>query len=488
MPDSTNPDLYTAASPPHSNWDLITRTGMNSANDETFTVSDLRPANEFDANCRAKMKTMQFLYYMQSDGESDWSVANDEGYATAFNTTSNNCPTIAQDAIEAQMPLMPYYRESLRLAGLHTLTAKEIFRVPYALGKYRARTHFASSVALGDYAVDLHGCVEQNTDHDDLDFGDTLCDLPPLASPPPAAQDPCYGVADNSCHKCRFGYFVGGPFQVPFESFVPETVDGLLAGDKNISVSRLAGGAVRLQPSTMMVGQASGAIAALSARHGVAPRAIPPVLVQDALLHVSAGASTQKPASVSIYQYDDVPRSNAHWAGVQMVSAHEILVGNGVDTFSVNVITDRAVAAVGIAGLAQLPLLACANTFADVPTTHYACRQIEAVARAGYTGGCGGGNYCPNSPHTRQEEAVFLVLATGQQGSGYSPTPHFTDVPSSNSFFKWIQIAYEKGYLNPCVGSTTFCPTQAGTRGDYADDLARTMVAVARTEVPPAVP
>jgi hypothetical protein len=486
MPDSTNPDLYSAAAPPRTNWDRITRTGMNSANDEPFFVSDLRPQNEFAANCRAKLKTMQFLYYMQSDGQTDWSVANDEGYATPFNTSANNCPTIAQDPIEAQMPLMPYYRESLRLAGLHTLTAKEIYRVPYAPGKYRARTHFPSSVALGDYAVDLHGCVEQNTERNDLDFGDTLCDLPPQVPLPPDDYNPCFGVADSSCHKCRFGYFVGGPFQVPFESFVPETVDGLLAGDKNISVSRLAGGAVRLQPSTTAVGQAAGAIAALSARHGVASRAVPPVLVQDALLHVAPGSSGQKPASVSIYQYNDVPRSNAHWAGVQIVSAHEILVGNGVDTFSVNVPVDRAVAAVGTAGFAQLPLLPCTGTFfTDVPTTHYACKQIEAIARAGYTSGCGGGNYCPGNAHTRQEQAVFLVLAAQEQGVPYSSSPHFADVPKSHPFFKWIQLAYERGLMSGYQGTSLFAPTTAATRGEYADDLAGSLVSEGLRQVAP---
>ena len=66
MPDSTNPDLYDA-DPPPLNWERITRTGVNFANDVDFTVGDLQPANQKAANCRAKMRTVQFLHYMQGE-------------------------------------------------------------------------------------------------------------------------------------------------------------------------------------------------------------------------------------------------------------------------------------------------------------------------------------------------------------------------------------------------------------------------------------
>ena len=52
-------------------------------------------------------------------------------------------------------------------------------------------------------------------------------------------------------------------------------------------------------------------------------------------------------------------------------------------------------------------------TFNDVPTGHWAFRFIEALADSGITGGCGGGDYCPDSPITRGEMAVFLSAALG---------------------------------------------------------------------------
>lgn len=52
-------------------------------------------------------------------------------------------------------------------------------------------------------------------------------------------------------------------------------------------------------------------------------------------------------------------------------------------------------------------------TFTDVPSTHPFFRFVEALAAAGITGGCGGGNYCPEAALTRGEMAVFLSSALG---------------------------------------------------------------------------
>lgn len=76
----------------------------------------------------------------------------------------------------------------------------------------------------------------------------------------------------------------GEPFQVPLEVFVPERIDGFVPAEKNISQSRLANGATRLQPITMLTGQAAGTIVALSVKQGIQPRALNPIQVQQSLL------------------------------------------------------------------------------------------------------------------------------------------------------------------------------------------------------------
>jgi S-layer homology domain len=52
-------------------------------------------------------------------------------------------------------------------------------------------------------------------------------------------------------------------------------------------------------------------------------------------------------------------------------------------------------------------------TFNDVPVNHNFFQFIEALAASGITGGCGGGNFCPDSPLTRGQMAVFLAKALG---------------------------------------------------------------------------
>jgi S-layer family protein len=52
-------------------------------------------------------------------------------------------------------------------------------------------------------------------------------------------------------------------------------------------------------------------------------------------------------------------------------------------------------------------------TFADVPTTNGFFQFVEALAASGITGGCGGGNFCPDAPLTRGQMAVFLAAALG---------------------------------------------------------------------------
>jgi len=58
-------------------------------------------------------------------------------------------------------------------------------------------------------------------------------------------------------------------------------------------------------------------------------------------------------------------------------------------------------------------------TFNDVPTTHPFFQSIEAMASSGITGGCGGGDYCPNDPLTRGQMAAFLARALGLHWEGF---------------------------------------------------------------------
>lgn len=279
MPDSTRPPQGRA----------ITRTHLNFNNDYPASVADLEDPATRLATCRAAMtKTLDLLYYIQAVlGKSDWSVANDEGYDTPYNRAQIDAFIAAAPelkpyrAILVQFCVMPYARESRRLIGLHTLTAQEINRKP------GPPVQFPNTVALGDYAVDLHGARAPA----DLELNlDRPGDVP---------------------HKWGDGGL--GPFAIPFECFIPEKVDGLLPAEKNISQSRLANGATRLQPHTLLMGQAAGAIAALAVEHHVQPRAVDPRLVQQVLLDAGCTLAI-RPV--------DAPWGSAAWKAEQLDVLH----------------------------------------------------------------------------------------------------------------------------------------------------------------------
>jgi hypothetical protein len=52
-------------------------------------------------------------------------------------------------------------------------------------------------------------------------------------------------------------------------------------------------------------------------------------------------------------------------------------------------------------------------TFNDVPLPDFGFQYVEALAASGITGGCGGGNFCPDANLTRRQMAIFLAKALG---------------------------------------------------------------------------
>ena len=288
MPDSSR----TGDAPP------ITRTHLNYNNDYPNDVGDLEDPVKRRATLRKmRLKTLHLLYYIQSTlGKKDWAVADDEGYDTPYNRAEidawvADCPDLAPyRPIFYQFPVMAYTRESRRIVGLHTLAAREIERYP------GNPVRFASCVAIGDYGVDLHGSKTPTYLELELDRAEDIPDE-------------------------RFGSRGTGPFPIPFECFIPEKLDGFLPAEKNISQSRLANGATRLQPHTLLMGQAAGAIAALALQNKVQPRQLDPVLVQLALL--DAGDT------LFLTPVTDIRRNTPDWKAVQFVLTRNLLLLDG---------------------------------------------------------------------------------------------------------------------------------------------------------------
>jgi len=74
------------------------------------------------------------------------------------------------------------------------------------------------------------------------------------------------------------------PYDLPYRCFVPRGVENLLVAGRAISGTHRAHASYRVMSICMAMGQAVGVAAALSARQGVTPRALPAKVVQDALI------------------------------------------------------------------------------------------------------------------------------------------------------------------------------------------------------------
>jgi hypothetical protein len=124
-------------------------------------------------------------------------------------------------------------------------------------------------------------------------------------------------------------------------------------------------------------------------------------------------------------------------------------------------------------GLCYVPP-SCTGTFPDVPCPSLFADWIEALAAAGITGGCGGGNYCPNSAVTRQQMSAFLLKA--EHGSAYVPpacTGIFLDVPCPSLFADWIEQLAAENITGGC-GSGNYCPLNPVRRDQMAAFLFNT--------------
>jgi hypothetical protein len=121
------------------------------------------------------------------------------------------------------------------------------------------------------------------------------------------------------------------------------------------------------------------------------------------------------------------------------------------------------------------PPLCTTAPFPDVPCSSPFASWVQELVARGITAGCGGGLYCPTSPVTREQMAVFLLKT--RLGAGFTPpsctTAAFADVPCSSVFAPWVQALVARGITAGC-GSGFYCPAAPVTRGQMAVFLTKT--------------
>jgi len=196
-------------------------------NDYYVNAIEQTPEERKESFEKAKLKSLHFLYYLQTE----------LGFNT-YGLKQGEFPT------EDNLPLIPYHRESRRIKGLTTLTVNHLAQ-PYDQEYPLYRT----GIAVGDYPVDHHHASHPNAE-----------DLPEL-------------------------HFYPVPsYSVPMGCLLPENTDNFIVAEKSISVTNIANGTTRLQPVVLQIGQAAGVMAALSIQEDIPPAKLEVRKVQSQLL------------------------------------------------------------------------------------------------------------------------------------------------------------------------------------------------------------
>lgn len=230
-------------------------------NDIYLNLIGLTPAQRQLELQKAKQQTLRYVYFIQQElGYKHLGLADDE-----FPTSD-------------RLALIPYHRESRRSQGLVRFKVQHIsdsFNEQHPL--------YRTGIAVGDYPIDHH--------HRKNPAAPQHLDFYPIPS-----------------------------FNVPLGTLIPKTHNGIIVAEKGISVSNVVNGTTRLQPCVLLIGQAAGALAALTIQGNFEAAANVPVRkVQDVLL--SAGAY--------LMPYADVSPTDPHFASIQRVGATGFLKGTG---------------------------------------------------------------------------------------------------------------------------------------------------------------
>lgn len=149
-----------------------------------------------------------------------------------------------------KLPPKPYIRESLRMKALYMMREQDgrHFNGP---DEY-APIMYYDGVAPWQFVYDFHPTGRMFLPEEGAD-GPWQCYLKPLRH---------WGT------KSKRSLF-------PLRSLIPVRVDGLLGAQKNLGYSSIVSSAVRLQDQCILIGQASGAAAAVALKRQIKPREIP---------------------------------------------------------------------------------------------------------------------------------------------------------------------------------------------------------------------
>ena len=231
----------------------------NCGNDYYMNWPELTLEEQLRKIADAKSFTQGFVYYLQ----------NELGF--------KNLRIAPEFPTDDYFPMIPYHREGRRVKGKVFLTTNHLER-PYEYNLYK------TGIAVGDYPIDHH--------HD----------------------------KNSQAPQINFINIKIPSYNIPLGALIPLKTENFLVAEKNISVSNIVNGTTRLQPVVLGIGQAAGALAAISVKEKKKTTEVSVRAVQNALLNNNA----------YIMPYIDTNPDDHAFASMQKMGAAGILRGSGV--------------------------------------------------------------------------------------------------------------------------------------------------------------
>ena len=317
---------------------------------------DKSPAEMATQLERARLRALGYVYWLQTE-------ADGNGYpflklrSDVLGTTTG-------------VSKYPYIREGRRLRAMTTIRTEDVTNA-YVKNSARARDWW-DSVGIGFYGMDMHRNVAAGSG---WPAGDAL------------------------------------PYQIPLGALIPESMNGLLAGAKDLGTTHLTNSAYRLHPTEWAIGEAAGTWAALCVSWKEQPRDayafVPHVReLQDRLLGDGA----------PVYWMKDVARQDPLWHEMQLVAVTQVMGGPEATTlnFRPELVINRAQAAAALVNALALPLAKPTSArFTDVPRSHWAFEAIETLAANGIAQGEGNGIFAPQDPVTSGQMRALISRTMG---------------------------------------------------------------------------
>jgi hypothetical protein len=149
-----------------------------------------------------------------------------------------------------------------------------------------------------------------------------------------------------------------------------------------------------------------------------------------------------------VVNYSDVDEYNPFYVFIKCLTCQGIVGGFGDGTFRPGLEVTRGQAAKMVSNAAGFSEAVSGQTFPDVEPGDTYYEFIERLAQRHLVGGFPDGLFHPERSITRGQLAKIVSNAAGFNDTPPAGTQSFTDVPSSHTYYLWIERLSRRGVVH----------------------------------------